>query len=138
MFHSLAEKMSYVKALIYVATIDHEGFKEEEKVYIEQIAKVYGIPEENIASLCDEVANAKDLESILVGIDDRKHKLMLVNELMAICYADGQYQEEEKIGMIKICKILAIEESKLKEIEDLMLRRIEFEKEARIILEMED
>lgn len=140
MFHSLNEKLSYVRALIYVATLDqdHEVINEEEKAYIATIAKAYDIPEEHIESLCEDVINAKDLETILVGIDDRKHKLMLVNELIAICYADGHYLEEERVGVMKICEILGVEESKLKEIEHLMLRRIELEKEVVEVLEMEE
>ncbi len=138
MFHSLNEKVSYVKALIYLATIDQEGISEEEKIYIATIAKAYGIPEENIESLYDDVINTKDLETILAGIEDRKHKLMLVNELIAISYADGHYLEEEHAGVMKICEILGVEESKLNEIEHLMIRRIELEKETVKVLEMEE
>lgn len=135
MFHSVEEKISYVKALIYIATVDSK-IQEEEKNYVDQIARMYGIPEDKVENLWEEVKDVNSVESVLIGIEDRRHKLMLINELVAICHADGQYSSVEKEGIRKIANHLGVEVTKLQEIEELMLNRIALEKETMKVLEM--
>ena len=137
MLNSLEEKINFIKALVYIATLDN-GITGEEKEYISQITKLYGIPENRIDGIYDDIIKTKDLTSVLSLITDRKTKLLFINELIALCYADNKYSQKEREGIYTISKILKIEQPKVIAIENLMEKRIQIEKESKSVLEMED
>lgn len=132
------EKISFVKALIYVATLDDSGVVDFERNYIASIAKAYGVNDNDIDKLYDEITNISCIDDVLSNIKDRKIKLLLLKELVALCFIDGNYDDKEKSGMIKICNLLNIEQSKLIEIETLIENLIQTEKQLVQALELED
>lgn len=86
--------------------------------------------------IIESVINKKEsLEEVLSNIKNRQTKLVLLFELIALCYADGNYEEKEKDGMKEICKILNIEASKLEEIEKVMIENIKVQEKINTILE---
>lgn len=132
---NIKEKASYIEALIYVSTLDG-SVSREEKNYVMEIAQRYGIPVEYIDNMWKNITDAKDLNNILEPIKERKLKLLLVKELIAICHIDGKYSENEQDGMKNICSILGVEEEKLKEIEELMMDNIDLNMKTRRVLEL--
>ena len=129
------ERVAYVEALMYIATID-EKVEEKELEYFSQVIQMYGIASDEIEAIKKSIlSKEKTLEEILAPISNRKIKLALVYELLALCYVDGSYDFIEKNGMMKICNILGIEESKLRELENVILENIELQKKINIILE---
>lgn len=122
------ERISYVKALVYIALAD-DTVEEGEDKYLEQIGNIYGISGDAIEGIKDSVKNKKEsLNEVLSDITDRKIKLSLIYDLLAICYADDNYSVVEKQGMKNICEILDIEPEKLTQLENIMEEQLELQK----------
>lgn len=132
------EKVSYLKALVYIATIDEE-LEENEKEYLLNISNIYGLNSTESEELINTVLNREEtLEEILSEITDRKVKLLLLYELVALCYADGSYSAKEKSGILNISNILQVEKEKIHEIQSVMMESIELQKKINIVLEREE
>ena len=129
------EKIAYLKALIYIATAD-DTIDESEREKFSQVGHIYGLNEDEINSIADSVINkAETLEEILGNISTRQTKLLLVYDLLAICYADGCYSLAEKNAMRSIVNMLHIEEAKLTALEEVIEESTVLNKKLETILE---
>ena len=129
------EKIAYLKALIYIATAD-DTIDESEREKFSQLGHIYGLNEDEINSIADSVINkAETLEEILGTISTRQTKLLLVYDLLAICYADGCYSLAEKNAMRSIVNMLHIEEAKLTALEEVIEESTVLNKKLETILE---
>lgn len=129
------EKIAYLKALIYIATAD-DTIDESEREKFSQLGQIYGLNEDEINSIADSVINkAETLEEILGNISTRQTKLLLVYDLLAICYADGCYSLAEKNAMRSIVNMLHIEEEKLTALEEVIEESTILNKKLETILE---
>lgn len=129
------EKIAYLKALIYIATAD-DTIDESEREKFSQLGHIYGLNEDEINSIADSVINKSEtLEEILGNISTRQTKLLLVYDLLAICYADGCYSLAEKNAMRSIVNMLHIEEAKLTALEEVIEESIVLNKKLETILE---
>lgn len=129
------EKIAYLKALIYIATAD-DTIDESEREKFSQLGHIYGLNEDEINSIADSVINkAETLEEILGNISARQTKLLLVYDLLAICYADGCYSLAEKNAMRSIVNMLHIEEAKLTALEEVIEESTVLNKKLATILE---
>lgn len=129
------EKNAYLKALIYIATAD-DTIDESEREKFSQLGHIYGLNEDEINSIADSVINkAETLEEILGNISTRQTKLLLVYDLLAICYADGCYSLAEKNAMRSIVNMLHIEEAKLTALEEVIEESTVLNKKLATILE---
>ena len=129
------EKIAYLKALIYIATAD-DTIDESEREKFSQLGHIYGLNEDEINSIADSVINkAETLEEILGNISTRQTKLLLVYDLLAICYADGCYSLAEKNAMRSIVNMLHIEEAQLTALEEVLEESTVLNKKLATILE---
>ena len=129
------EKISYLKALVYIATINEE-LDDSEKQFILNIANTYGLKPEQSEDLVKAVLDRKEkLEDILSVITERKTKLLLIYELIALCYADNNYSDKEKAGIIEIGSLLEVEKSKIFELENLLSESLKLQEKINIALE---
>ena len=129
------EKIAYLKALIYIATAD-DTIDESEREKFSQLGHIYGLNEDEINSIADSVINKTEtLEEILGDISTRQTKLLLVYDLLAICYADGCYSLAEKNAMRSIVNMLHIEEEKLTALEEVIEESTVLNKKLETILE---
>lgn len=129
------EKIAYLKALIYIATAD-DTIDESEREKFSQLGHIYGLNEDEINSIADSVINKSEtLEKILGNISMRQTKLLLVYDLLAICYADGCYSLAEKNAMRSIVNMLHIEEAKLTALEEVIEESTVLNKKLETILE---
>lgn len=130
-----AEKLSYVKALMYVALAD-DRVEERELHYLEQVATMYGL-EDNQAEMLKEsvMKRSESIGDILSNIGERSTKLMLLYDLLALCYADNQYSLLEKRGMREICDTMGIERRKLEDLETVMADQLAIQERINTILE---
>ena len=129
------EKIAYLKALIYIATAD-DTIDESEREKFSQLGHIYGLNEDEINSIADSVINkAETLEEILGNISTRQTKLLLLYDLLAICYADGWYSLAEKNAMRSIVNMLHIEEAKLTALEEVIEESTVLNKKLETILE---
>lgn len=128
------EKLAYLKALLYIATID-EDFDSKEEQYIINIGNIYGISEGSINELISSIENRKEsLEDILLEIKERKSKLSLLYELIYLCYVDGDYSDKEKLGIKNVTNVLNIEDKKVEEIESLVKENFELQQKINLVL----
>ncbi len=101
-----------------------------------QLGHIYGLNEDEINSIADSVINKTEtLEEILGNISTRQTKLLLVYDLLAICYADGCYSLAEKNAMRSIVNMLHIEEEKLTALEEVIEESTVLNKKLETILE---
>lgn len=129
------EKIAYLKALIYIATAD-DTIDESEREKFSQLGHIYGLNKDEINSIADSVINKTEtLEEILGNISTRQTKLLLVYDLLAICYADGCYSLAEKNAMRSIVNMLHIEEEKLTALEEVIEESTVLNKKLETILE---
>ena len=129
------EKIAYLKALIYIATAD-DTIDESEREKFSQLGHIYGLNEDEINIIADSVINKSEtLEEILGNISTRQTKLLLVYDLLAICYADGCYSLAEKNAMRSIVNMLHIEEEKLTALEEVIEESTVLNKKLETILE---
>ena len=129
------EKIAYLKALIYIATAD-DTIDESEREKFSQLGHIYGLNEDEINSIADSVINKTEtLEEILGNISTRQTKLLLVYDLLAICYADGCYSLAEKNAMRSIVNMLHIEEEKLTALEEVIEESTVLNKKLETMLE---
>lgn len=129
------EKISYVKALVYVATADNKIDDSERKLFM-QLGSMYNLSEDEINNIADSIINKKEsLEQILADIKERSVKLLLIYDLIAICYADNNYSIAEKNVMKSITNMLGIEDDKLLEIDNVMKESVSLQSKINKILE---
>lgn len=129
------ERLSYVKALMYIALADDE-IDASEQIYLDEVGKIYSLSKEALEEIKDCIVKKDEsLESILSGIVIRQHKLSLVYNLLALCYADGHYSFIEQEGIKKICEILNIEEKRLQEFEAIMEEQVKLQERIHVLLE---
>lgn len=92
------ERVSYLEALMFMATID-EKVEEHELEHFNQVGAMYGISIDEIESIKKSILKKdKTIEQILSPIESRETKLVLIYELLALCYADGSYNLAEKMA----------------------------------------
>ena len=132
------ERVSYLEALMYVATLD-EKVEADELEHFNQVGMMYGLENKEIEAIKKSIMKKeKTLEAILSPIESRKVKLSLIYELLGLCYADGTYNLAEKNGMINICMIMGIEAEKLSELEMAMEESLILQRRIYAILESEE
>lgn len=129
------EKISYVKALMYVALAD-DKVVESELHFFDQVADMYGLDADQTTVLKETIIKKEEsIENILSGIKERSTKLMLLYDLLALCYADGHYSPLERQGMLEICDTMGIERKKLENLENVMKDQLAIQERINIILE---
>lgn len=129
------EKVSYLKALMYIALAD-DTIEESESQYLKQLGQIYGLTDSELSEIEKCIMNKEQsIEDVLTGITKKEHKLTLIYDLLALCYVDDNYSISEKSGMKNICSIMGVEEEKLYEFENLMEKQIELQKQINLALE---
>ena len=129
------EKIAYLKALVFIATSDDKVDLSERKQF-SQLGLIYGLTEKEVSQIADSVIKREEsLDDILSAITERSTKLLLMYDLLAICYADNKYSLAEKNAMRTVTNILGIESDKLTAMEDAMLESVALNKKINTILE---
>lgn len=129
------QKAAYLKALIYIAAAD-DTVQDSERAQFTELGKLYGLTNQEVEEIADSVIKKEEsLESILSGITERPTKLLLLYDLLAICYADNNYSIAEKNTMKTIAALLEIEGSKLTDMENVMTESVELHEKINKILE---
>ena len=129
------EKISYLKALLFIALAD-DNVDESELDYFNRFGEMYGLSSQELDDIKNAVITRKEpIESIVKGITERTTKLTLIYELIALCYADGTYSVAEQAGLMDVCRALEIELEKLTEIEEVMKENVCLQEKINVVLE---
>lgn len=129
------QKIAYLKALFYIATAD-DKIEDAEREQLAQLGNLYGLTEIEVQQIANSIIKKEEsLESILAEITSRSTKLLLLYDLLAICYVDNQYSMAEKNSLRTIERLLGIEESKLSDMENVMAESVALHEKINKILE---
>jgi uncharacterized tellurite resistance protein B-like protein len=109
---SKKERTVLVQAFAYLAHLDNT-LHQTELDLISTIAHNLGLDPQIIVADVGRL----DLADILQPIDNTQSKRILLQELINLAYADGNYSQEERIGIQKAADILGIEPPVLTKIE---------------------
>lgn len=132
------ERIPYLKALLFIALAD-DKVDESEMAYFRRVGDLYGLSESELDDIRISVVEKKEsIETIVKGITQRQTKLSLVYELLALCYADNNYSLAERSGLQDVCRLLDIEDEKLKALEEVMDENVALQKKINKVLERGD
>ena len=113
----MTERLSYFKALLFIAAADTEVSNEEFSKF-ETLGNALELPQEALDLAIQAVLDGEEpLESILAGITEEKTKEQLIHDLISLCYTDGDYSYLEQCGLLDICVLLHFDTHKLAKIE---------------------
>ena len=137
-FTTVQERVAHVRALIFIASAD-ESVTERELAHIQNFSKIYGITDEKVKTDMVNMVKAKTgkIEEILKPIKTRRQKIVLINDLLVLCYADGKYTGDEKKRIFEIAKLIDLEDNKVKEIEKINSDISKINKKLLSVLEIE-
>ena len=129
------EKIAYLKALIFIATAD-DTVDQSELEQFSQLGSLYGLTEDEVSQIADSVIKKEEsVDAVLSAITERPTKLLLLYDLLAICYADNCYSLAEKNTMRTITNTLGIEIDKLIAMENAMQESVALNEKINTILE---
>ena len=113
----MTERLSYFKALLFIAAADTEVSNEEFSKF-ETLGNALELPQDALNLAIQAVLDDEEpLESILAGITEEKTKEQLIHDLISLCYTDGDYSYLEQCGLLDICVLLHFDTHKLAKIE---------------------
>jgi uncharacterized tellurite resistance protein B-like protein len=102
-----------VHAFAYLAHVDQELHQEElDRIVV--VARNLGLDPQIII---DDVGSI-DLDAMLREVESEQAKRVILQELLNLAYADGNYSEEEREGIVHIAQTFGVKLSILDKIED--------------------
>lgn len=111
------EDKQFIRAIIYIASID-DNIDESEKEFFYEVGNGMNITHDEINEICQEInSNSINLKEILSGFETDETKHSLLKLLIGICHVDGKYSDKEKEGMMEICNMLGVDAKILKKLE---------------------
>lgn len=136
--NNLSEKTAFLRIMMIIASSDGVLSDDEMQLFYKQ-GKEYKVSSEELDSIRSSIPKDVDpLEQLadactLIISSTIKHKLLW--ELIELCYADGEYSEQEAAGMRLICTLLNLKESELDMLEKAFL--IKSKSKAKYLAETE-
>lgn len=110
-------RTAYLSVLAGMATADHDN-SQEEVAFIQQMAVAAEIPDSDWESVEQSLRAPQNIRPHLEKLKDSDLKYALMADLLNLCYADGEMDEEEvqQIGQIK--QILDISDGQLETVQE--------------------
>ncbi|MDK2936552.1 MAG: hypothetical protein PWP62_1560 [Eubacteriaceae bacterium] len=129
------EKISYIQTLMYMVSADGKITAEETEMFY-SIARNNNMSDELIEQNLKEIIDGKRISDIVIDIEQRNTKLMLLYELILICYIDRDYTEIERETVEEIAQLMKIETKKIHELESIINESQELQNKLEIALEV--
>lgn len=127
------QKIAFVQAFVRLASADG-NFDDDEKAYIADLAKSYGLTEKDKDSVL-KVKNDKELLKSVAKIKDRRAALELIKELCILAHADDSLSKEETVLIGEIGQAMGVELEKIEQISNWVIDRFIWLEEEKIIFE---
>lgn len=135
---TLSERKAFLRIIMIIASSDGVLSDDEMQLFYQR-GKEFKVSSEELDSIRNSIPT--DVDSLvqledacaLISSGATKHKLLW--ELIELCYADGEYSEQEAAGMKVICTFLNLNESDLDKIEKAFL--IKSKSKAKFLSEAE-
>lgn len=127
------EQIAYLKILVYLAKVDG-NFEDSEKRFIRDMALLYGVSDDKLAEITEDV----DMKTILKSADlikDRRVALELVKDLCVLAHADEELLDEEVEFIGDVGQKMGVSLDKIEQISRWVIDRIIWLEESKIIFE---
>lgn len=103
-------RTAYLAVLAGIATADHENSKEE-IAFIEQMGAAAQIPADSWTEIENALRQPTQLSGHLQSLKDSDLKFALMADVLNLCYADGEMDEEEVQQIAQITQALGISQA---------------------------
>lgn len=88
------DRLAFFACLLHVAT--RQGFNEDEAVFIRQLSYALGLEETRVGELQDLVVSTGSLDDALDRVKDARTARLLLQQVVVLGWADGQYDADER------------------------------------------
>ena len=119
-----AENKSFLRIMMIIASSDGVLSDDEMQLFYKQ-GKELRVPPEEVQTIRESITIGEDMllqlgeECSYISTASLKSKLL--RELIALCYADGEYSEQEAAGMRAICSFVRMDLADLEKAEKSFL-----------------
>lgn len=127
------EKIVFLRVLVHLAKTDG-CFDENEKAFVKDIAFNFGLPENKVDEVFQDVSEQSLIEDASC-IKNRKVALQLIKEACLLANSDGDLSEKEIVFIGKIGQTMGVELEKIEQISQWVVDRIIWLEEGKIIFE---
>lgn len=127
------QRIAFMKALARLASADGV-LDESEKMFIKEVAKVYGVSEKRIEEILHAGSDADIVDAVRI-IDNRKAALELIKEMCILAHADDVLSDSETLLIGQVGQAMGVELEKIEQISQWVIDRIIWLEEAKIIFE---
>lgn len=127
------QRVAFMKALARLANADGK-LDEEEKVFIKQVAVIYGVPEKRVEEILHIDCDDEIIEAVRI-IDNRRAALELIKEMCILAHADKELSDSETLLIGKVGLAMGVELEKIEQISQWVIDRVIWLEEAKLIFE---
>lgn len=127
------QRIVFMKALARLANADGK-LDEDEKEFIKEAAKIYGISENRAAEVLRQGSDDEIVEAVKI-IDERKAALELIKEMCILAHADDELSDSEILLIGRVGQAMGVELEKIEQISQWVIDRLIWLEEGKIIFE---
>ncbi len=127
------QRIAFMMALARLANADGK-LDADEREFIGDMAKIYGISEARIGEILDVHNDAEIIEAVKC-IDNRRVALELVKEMCMLAHADNELSENETLLIGKVGLAMGVDLDKIAQISQWVIDHIIWLEEAKVIFE---
>lgn len=131
---TLQEKLAFLKCFIYVIRSDGK-IEDSEKELIVDLLEIYELHSEYLDYINHESPVNEIINEVKAAVKDRPTALFLIKELLAIANIDNDIADGEISFIEAIAKSLEIEDNKIVALNDLIIQRMMWLFNYKIIME---
>jgi uncharacterized tellurite resistance protein B-like protein len=133
---SIEEKILFVKLIVKVIGGDGR-IDEAERAFVKTLSRQYQIP----SQYSNEVYSYADEDELLdqaAALNNRTKSLYLIKELLTVANTDNDLADSEIDFIVQVANAVNIEDSKVTEINQLVLDRYNWLERYRNVMEIDD
>jgi len=127
------QRIVFIKVLARLANADG-SLDDNEKDFICQVAKAYGVSENRIAEVIN-FSSDDDIVKDVASITDRAVALELIKEMCILAHSDSNLSEAETLLIGRVGQAMGVELEKIEQISQWVLARVIWEEEGLLIFE---
>ena len=125
------EKIIFLKVLSVLGKVDND-FDDGEKQFIVNVAKMFGISQDKIPSIFEEISKEEVIKEAAM-IKNRMVALSLIREACFMANCDGDLSDEEIIFIGKVGGAMGIGFEKIEQISQWVIDYLIWRKQEKII-----
>lgn len=127
------ERVVFLRVLAKLALADGE-FDEQEKLFIRDMAMVFGVPESRFEEI-KATADEKEVLQAAAIITDRHKAMELIKEMCLLANSDRDLSDEEIIFIGNVGQAMGLDLEKVEQISQWVIDRLIWLEQGKIIFE---